>query len=203
MSSAELPLKLDSLASITSGIYEEIQQEMKRAKVSQALFAKVAANKSQVSPEVLQITPSPSKRFPSYISYEVPLPSKLYRLIVVHISEKSHGCLKGLTKGVACRCVVVCVWARGVSHYALWHTIMPPSSDKQGGQRARSKPGLRWRERARDTTFKMTSFFFFFFVHTSQQFHRQQRWDVPIPHGAHIERHLKKDEEAENGGKME
>lgn len=77
MSSAELPLKLDSLASITSGIYEEIQQEMKRAKVSQALFAKVAANKSQVSPEVLQITPSPSKRFPSYISYEVPLPSKL------------------------------------------------------------------------------------------------------------------------------
>ncbi|XP_032879586.1 DNA-binding protein SATB2 isoform X2 [Amblyraja radiata] len=33
--------------SITSAIYEEIQQEMKRAKVSQALFAKVAANKSQ------------------------------------------------------------------------------------------------------------------------------------------------------------
>ncbi|XP_055493705.1 DNA-binding protein SATB2 isoform X1 [Leucoraja erinacea] len=32
---------------ITSAIYEEIQQEMKRAKVSQALFAKVAANKSQ------------------------------------------------------------------------------------------------------------------------------------------------------------
>lgn len=47
---AELPLKLDSLASVTSGIYEEIQQEMKRAKVSQALFAKVAANKSQVGP---------------------------------------------------------------------------------------------------------------------------------------------------------
>ncbi|KAM7365264.1 hypothetical protein PAMP_016208 [Pampus punctatissimus] len=47
MSGAELPLKLDSLANITSGIYEEIQQEMKRAKVSQALFAKVAANKSQ------------------------------------------------------------------------------------------------------------------------------------------------------------
>ncbi|KAM4559836.1 DNA-binding protein SATB2-like isoform 4-T4 [Odontesthes bonariensis] len=43
----ELHLKLDSLANITSGIYEEIQQEMKRAKVSQALFAKVAANKSQ------------------------------------------------------------------------------------------------------------------------------------------------------------
>ncbi|KAM9835826.1 DNA-binding protein SATB2-like [Aulostomus maculatus] len=40
-------LKLDSLVNITSGIYEEIQQEMKRAKVSQALFAKVAANKSQ------------------------------------------------------------------------------------------------------------------------------------------------------------
>ncbi|XP_051284018.1 DNA-binding protein SATB2 isoform X2 [Dicentrarchus labrax] len=47
MSDAELPLKLDSPLNITSGIYEEIQQEMKRAKVSQALFAKVAANKSQ------------------------------------------------------------------------------------------------------------------------------------------------------------
>lgn len=48
ISGAELPLKLDSLVNMTSGIYEEIQQEMKRAKVSQALFAKVAANKSQV-----------------------------------------------------------------------------------------------------------------------------------------------------------
>ncbi|KAG8004519.1 DNA-binding protein SATB2 [Nibea albiflora] len=47
VSGAELPLKVDSLVNITSGIYEEIQQEMKRAKVSQALFAKVAANKSQ------------------------------------------------------------------------------------------------------------------------------------------------------------
>ncbi|XP_042368781.1 DNA-binding protein SATB2-like [Plectropomus leopardus] len=47
MSAAELPLKLDSLVNISSGIYDEIQQEMKRAKVSQALFAKVAANKSQ------------------------------------------------------------------------------------------------------------------------------------------------------------
>ncbi|XP_054864135.1 DNA-binding protein SATB2 isoform X1 [Amphiprion ocellaris] len=47
MPGPELQLKLDSLVSITSGIYEEIQQEMKRAKVSQALFAKVAANKSQ------------------------------------------------------------------------------------------------------------------------------------------------------------
>ncbi|XP_061841413.1 DNA-binding protein SATB2-like [Nerophis lumbriciformis] len=46
-SSTETPQKLDSLVSITSVIYEEIQQEMKRAKVSQALFAKVAANKSQ------------------------------------------------------------------------------------------------------------------------------------------------------------
>lgn len=46
--SAELPLKLESLVDITSAIYDEIQQEMKRAKVSQALFAKVAANKSQV-----------------------------------------------------------------------------------------------------------------------------------------------------------
>ncbi|XP_056157252.1 DNA-binding protein SATB2-like [Lampris incognitus] len=45
--SAEVPLKLESLVNITSGIYEEIQQEMKRAKVSQAMFAKVAANKSQ------------------------------------------------------------------------------------------------------------------------------------------------------------
>ncbi|TKS66482.1 DNA-binding protein SATB2 [Collichthys lucidus] len=47
VSGAELPLKVDALVNITSGIYEEIQQEMKRAKVSQALFAKVAANKSQ------------------------------------------------------------------------------------------------------------------------------------------------------------
>ncbi|KAJ8003944.1 hypothetical protein DPEC_G00153660 [Dallia pectoralis] len=47
MISAELPLKLESLVNITSGIYDEIQQEMRRAKVSQALFAKVAANKSQ------------------------------------------------------------------------------------------------------------------------------------------------------------
>nr|XP_046238359.1 DNA-binding protein SATB2-like [Scatophagus argus] len=47
VSGGDLPLKLDSLVNITSGIYEEIQQEMKRAKVSQALFAKVAANKSQ------------------------------------------------------------------------------------------------------------------------------------------------------------
>ncbi|XP_069567951.1 DNA-binding protein SATB2-like [Brachyistius frenatus] len=47
MSGPELQLKLDSLVNITSGMYEEIQQEMKRAKVSQALFAKVAANKSQ------------------------------------------------------------------------------------------------------------------------------------------------------------
>ncbi|XP_042170816.1 DNA-binding protein SATB2-like isoform X2 [Oncorhynchus tshawytscha] len=47
--SAELPLRMESLVNIniTSGIYDEIQQEMKRAKVSQALFAKVAANKSQ------------------------------------------------------------------------------------------------------------------------------------------------------------
>ncbi|XP_075950599.1 DNA-binding protein SATB2-like [Anarhichas minor] len=47
MSAAELPLKSDPLVNISSGVYEEIQQEMKRAKVSQALFAKVAANKSQ------------------------------------------------------------------------------------------------------------------------------------------------------------
>ncbi|XP_077430917.1 DNA-binding protein SATB2-like [Vanacampus margaritifer] len=46
-SSAETPLKMDSLVNITTRIYEEIQQEMKRAKVSQCLFAKVSANKSQ------------------------------------------------------------------------------------------------------------------------------------------------------------
>lgn len=38
-----------SNVTITAAVYDEIQQEMKRAKVSQALFAKVAANKSQVS----------------------------------------------------------------------------------------------------------------------------------------------------------
>ncbi|XP_062383559.1 DNA-binding protein SATB2-like, partial [Sardina pilchardus] len=43
----ELPIKFESLLNITAAIYDEIQQEMKRAKVSQALFAKVAANKSQ------------------------------------------------------------------------------------------------------------------------------------------------------------
>ncbi|XP_064185662.1 DNA-binding protein SATB2 isoform X2 [Anguilla rostrata] len=45
--SPELPVKIESLVNISSVIYDEIQQEMKRAKVSQALFAKVAANKSQ------------------------------------------------------------------------------------------------------------------------------------------------------------
>ncbi|XP_038605659.1 DNA-binding protein SATB2 [Tachyglossus aculeatus] len=45
---ADLPLKVDGASvNITAAIYDEIQQEMKRAKVSQALFAKVAANKSQ------------------------------------------------------------------------------------------------------------------------------------------------------------
>ncbi|CAL8287908.1 unnamed protein product [Merluccius merluccius] len=39
------------ILNISSSIYEEIQQEMKRAKVSQALFAKVAASKSQVKGE--------------------------------------------------------------------------------------------------------------------------------------------------------
>lgn len=52
----DLPLKLEPLVNITSAIYDEIQQEMKRAKVSQALFAKVAANKSQVRTDsVIQI----------------------------------------------------------------------------------------------------------------------------------------------------
>lgn len=50
----DLPLKLSSQVNITSGIYDEIQQEMKRAKVSQALFAKVAANKSQVKEQLLK-----------------------------------------------------------------------------------------------------------------------------------------------------
>ncbi|XP_062841492.1 SATB homeobox 1b isoform X2 [Trichomycterus rosablanca] len=36
-----------SILNISSAIYDEIQQEMKRAKVSQAMFAKVAASKSQ------------------------------------------------------------------------------------------------------------------------------------------------------------
>lgn len=56
----DLPIKLESLVNITSGIYDEIQQEMKRAKVSQALFAKVAANKSQVSEH--KTPPSQKKR---------------------------------------------------------------------------------------------------------------------------------------------
>uniref|UniRef100_A0A3P8W2I1 DNA-binding protein SATB1 n=1 Tax=Cynoglossus semilaevis TaxID=244447 RepID=A0A3P8W2I1_CYNSE len=41
-------LRTDScVLNVSSSIYEEIQHEMKRAKVSQALFAKVAASKSQ------------------------------------------------------------------------------------------------------------------------------------------------------------
>ncbi|XP_029461900.1 DNA-binding protein SATB2 isoform X2 [Rhinatrema bivittatum] len=45
---ADLPIKAEGAnVNITAAIYDEIQQEMKRAKVSQALFAKVAANKSQ------------------------------------------------------------------------------------------------------------------------------------------------------------
>nr|XP_033803070.1 DNA-binding protein SATB2 isoform X3 [Geotrypetes seraphini] len=44
----DLPIKTEGAnVNITAAIYDEIQQEMKRAKVSQALFAKVAANKSQ------------------------------------------------------------------------------------------------------------------------------------------------------------
>lgn len=41
------------ILNINSSIYDEIQQEMKRAKVSQALFAKVAASKSQVQTHVM------------------------------------------------------------------------------------------------------------------------------------------------------
>lgn len=53
----DLPLKLEPLVNITSAVYDEIQQEMKRAKVSQALFAKVAANKSQVRTDSVIIYP--------------------------------------------------------------------------------------------------------------------------------------------------
>lgn len=43
-------LRADScVLNVSASIYEEIQHEMKRAKVSQALFAKVAASKSQVT----------------------------------------------------------------------------------------------------------------------------------------------------------
>ncbi|XP_069839374.1 DNA-binding protein SATB2 isoform X3 [Dendropsophus ebraccatus] len=47
---SDIQVKVEGDASnvtITAAVYDEIQQEMKRAKVSQALFAKVAANKSQ------------------------------------------------------------------------------------------------------------------------------------------------------------
>uniref|UniRef100_A0A8D1ADC7 One cut domain family member n=1 Tax=Sus scrofa TaxID=9823 RepID=A0A8D1ADC7_PIG len=44
---------------INASIYDEIQQEMKRAKVSQALFAKVAATKSQQPPAQAQPQPAP------------------------------------------------------------------------------------------------------------------------------------------------
>uniref|UniRef100_A0AAV2LDG3 One cut domain family member n=1 Tax=Knipowitschia caucasica TaxID=637954 RepID=A0AAV2LDG3_KNICA len=44
---SDLPLKLDPQINISKNIYDEIQAEMKRAKVSQALFAKVSVNKSQ------------------------------------------------------------------------------------------------------------------------------------------------------------
>ncbi|KAM9166197.1 DNA-binding protein SATB1 isoform 5-T6 [Pangshura tecta] len=40
--------KPENTMNINASIYDEIQQEMKRAKVSQALFAKVAATKSQI-----------------------------------------------------------------------------------------------------------------------------------------------------------
>lgn len=50
-------LRTDScVLNVSASIYEEIQHEMKRAKVSQALFAKVAVSKSQVREQ--QITRS-------------------------------------------------------------------------------------------------------------------------------------------------
>uniref|UniRef100_A0A8C6U946 SATB homeobox 1 n=1 Tax=Neogobius melanostomus TaxID=47308 RepID=A0A8C6U946_9GOBI len=47
VSADRVPRADSALLSVSSAIYEQIQQEMKRAKVSQALFAKVAASKSQ------------------------------------------------------------------------------------------------------------------------------------------------------------
>lgn len=62
------------MANVTSGIYEEIQQEMKRAKVSQALFAKVAANKSQVSPTATtDAVPDPKTQIPNCLSVDAAL----------------------------------------------------------------------------------------------------------------------------------
>ncbi|XP_037618290.1 DNA-binding protein SATB2-like isoform X3 [Sebastes umbrosus] len=90
MSAAELPLKLESLVNISSGIYDEIQQEMKRAKVSQALFAKVAANKSQV----LHRQPLPPLTTPSPI-HEDPQPLPL---LVLHGSE--DGPQRGMSPGL-------------------------------------------------------------------------------------------------------
>lgn len=53
---------------INASIYDEIQQEMKRAKVSQALFAKVAATKSQVRALSSSIKLACTKRFPNICS---------------------------------------------------------------------------------------------------------------------------------------
>ncbi|KAK3541186.1 hypothetical protein QTP86_016223 [Hemibagrus guttatus] len=47
-----------SVLNISSSIYDEIQQEMKRAKVSQAMFAKVAASKSQHQANRLNVQPA-------------------------------------------------------------------------------------------------------------------------------------------------
>lgn len=45
----DMGVRADScVLNVSASIYEDIQHEMKRAKVSQALFAKVAASKSQV-----------------------------------------------------------------------------------------------------------------------------------------------------------
>ncbi|TSK20146.1 DNA-binding protein SATB1 [Bagarius yarrelli] len=57
-----------SVLNISSSIYDEIQQEMKRAKVSQAMFAKVAASKSQPQshpPPTAQLQPALALPHPS------------------------------------------------------------------------------------------------------------------------------------------
>ncbi|MEQ2181522.1 DNA-binding protein satb1 [Goodea atripinnis] len=56
------------ILNITSTIYDEIQQEMKRAKVSQALFAKVAASKSQVPKNHIK---QQEENFVCYVSISV------------------------------------------------------------------------------------------------------------------------------------
>uniref|UniRef100_A0A3Q2TZ19 One cut domain family member n=1 Tax=Fundulus heteroclitus TaxID=8078 RepID=A0A3Q2TZ19_FUNHE len=96
ISSPELQLKLDSLVNITPGIYEEIQQEMKRAKVSQALFAKVAANKSQI----FHRQPLPPLTAPSPV-HEEPQPVTLLPALQGPEEAPQRGLSPGLGGGGA------------------------------------------------------------------------------------------------------